>query len=87
MLAKLETYNESLLADSDSLSYYISNNLGGQIPEKYKELQGRINIKGGAEESEAGERSERSNWSSFLFLSFYYMSILLIFLFYYENDY
>ena len=73
MLAKLETYNESLLADSDSLSYYISNDLGGQIPERYKEVQGRINIKGG---------SERSNWNSFLFLSYFYIAILLIILFY-----
>ena len=82
MLAKLETYHESLLADSDSLSYYISNDLPSQIPERYKEVQGRINIKGESEKSESSEEAERTNWTSFLFLSYSYIAILLIILFY-----
>ena len=45
MFANFNVTNESLLTDSDALNNYIQDNLKGEIPEKYKEYQGRINIK------------------------------------------
>lgn len=44
MFAKYEVLNESIFTDTDSFTYYLSNYLKGVIPDKYKELQGRINI-------------------------------------------
>lgn len=44
MLYEFKMVNESLLTDIDAISNYIINILGGEIPEKYKELTGRINI-------------------------------------------
>ena len=44
MFAKYEVLNESIFTDTDSFSYYLSNYLNRVIPDKYKELQGRINI-------------------------------------------
>ena len=44
MFAKYEVANESLITETDALSLYIQNVLKGEIPEKYKDLQGRINI-------------------------------------------
>ena len=45
MFSKYEVTNESLMTDTDAISNYIENNLNGEIPEKYKNHQGRINIK------------------------------------------
>ena len=45
MFAKYDSYYESILTDTDSLIYYIKNNLNGTIPEKYKEIEGRVNVK------------------------------------------
>ena len=36
--------NESLITDIDAFCYFIENNLKGEVPEKYKGLQGRIKI-------------------------------------------
>ena len=44
MFAEFPVVNESVFADSDALGYYIKNNLKGEIPSKYQELQGRVNI-------------------------------------------
>ena len=44
MFTNLKSYYESIYTDTDSLMYYIKENLKGEIPEQYKELQGRINI-------------------------------------------
>ena len=44
MFANYPVVNESVFADSDALGYHIKNNLGGEIPSKYQELQNRINI-------------------------------------------
>jgi len=44
MFPNYEVYYESILTDTDSLIYYIKNNLKGTIPEKYKEVEGRVNI-------------------------------------------
>ena len=44
MFSEFPVVNESVYADSDALGYYIKNNLNGEIPSKYEELQGRINI-------------------------------------------
>ena len=44
MFSEFPVVNESVYADSDALGHYIKNNLNGEIPSKYKELQGRINI-------------------------------------------
>ena len=44
MLAKFNVSNETLITDTDALCLYIENELNGEIPEKYKSYQGRINI-------------------------------------------
>ena len=44
MFAKFPVVNESVFADNDALSHYITYNLKGEIPSKYQELQDRINI-------------------------------------------
>ena len=41
MFSEFPVVNESVYADSDALGHYIKNNLNGEIPSKYKELQGR----------------------------------------------
>ena len=44
MFRNLDVYYESMYTDTDSLMYYIKDYLKGEIPDKYRELQGRINI-------------------------------------------
>ena len=44
MFTNYEVFNESLLTDSDSIALYIKDELEGEIPEKYKDFQGRINF-------------------------------------------
>lgn len=44
MLSKFEIYNESLITDTDALTNFIHDDLNGEIPIRYKEFQGRINI-------------------------------------------
>ena len=44
MFSKFDIYNESLMTDTDSLIHFIHYNLNGEIPLKYKDIQGRINI-------------------------------------------
>ena len=44
MFVPFEIFNESLITDTDALCYYIKNNLNGNIPEDYKNVQGRINL-------------------------------------------
>ena len=44
MFSEFPIVNESVYADSDALGHYIKHNLNGNIPSKYQELQGRINI-------------------------------------------
>jgi hypothetical protein len=44
MFTDLKTYYESSYTDTDSIKYYINDTLKGEIPDEYKELQGRINI-------------------------------------------
>ena len=44
MFTNLKVYYESIYTDTDSFMYYIKNDLKGEIPDEYKELQGRINI-------------------------------------------
>ena len=45
MFPKYDVYYESTLTDTDSLIYFIKNQLNGTIPEKYREVEGRVNIK------------------------------------------
>ena len=45
MFENYSVYYESTYTDTDSLIYYIKNQLNGIIPEKYKEVEGRVNIK------------------------------------------
>jgi len=45
MFENYSVYYESIYTDTDSLIYYIKNQLNGTIPEKYKEVEGRVNIK------------------------------------------
>ena len=49
MFAKYEVVNEPLFTDTDSLAYYIKNDLNGTIPAEYKDFQGRINFVNGSE--------------------------------------
>ena len=44
MFSEFPTVNESVFTDSDSIGFYIRNNLEEKIPAKYEELQDRINI-------------------------------------------
>ena len=44
MFSQFEIFNESLVTDTDALGLFILDNLQGEIPEKYKDFQGRINI-------------------------------------------
>ena len=44
MFTNLVPYYESMYTDTDSFMYYIKDSLKGEIPDEYKELQGRINI-------------------------------------------
>ena len=61
MLAKNKVINESLITDTDALSYYIKNNLEGDIPEIYKIEQGRITFKANPKLEE-----EKQNGGQFL---------------------
>ena len=49
MFTKYEVFYEPLYTDTDSLAYYIKNNLNGRIPAEYKDFQGRINFVIGSE--------------------------------------
>ena len=44
MLAEFDIFNESLYTDTDALCNFINKNLNGEIPEEYKDFQGRINM-------------------------------------------
>ena len=44
MFVDFNVFNESLVTDTDALCFYIQQNLNGNIPEEYKNVQGRINI-------------------------------------------
>ena len=43
MIGDVEVYKEGLLTDTDAVTNYIKDTLKGEIPEKYKDVQGRIN--------------------------------------------
>ena len=49
MFTKYEVFYEPLYTDTDSLAYYIKNNLNGRIPAEYKDFKGRINFIIGSE--------------------------------------
>ena len=44
MISKVEVDKEALLTDTDAVTNYIQEILKGKIPDKYKDVQGRINI-------------------------------------------
>ena len=48
---------ESILTDTDSLIYYIKNNLNQTIPEKYKEVEGRVTVKNSSQNSNPNSNS------------------------------
>ena len=43
MIGNVEVDREALLTDTDAVTDYIKENLKGKIPDKYKDVQGRIN--------------------------------------------
>ena len=43
MIGNVEVDREALLTDTDAVTDYIKENLEGNIPDKYKDVQGRIN--------------------------------------------
>jgi 2',3'-cyclic-nucleotide 2'-phosphodiesterase (5'-nucleotidase family) len=51
MFSNYDVYYESVLTDTDSLIYFIKNDLNGTIPEKYKDIEGRVNIKNSSSSS------------------------------------
>ena len=57
MLSNYEVYYESILTDTDSLIYYIKNNLNGTIPEKYKEVEGRVTVKNSSSSSNSNSQN------------------------------
>ena len=44
MLAEFDVASDTLYTDTDALCNFIYKNLNGEIPEKYKDYQGRINM-------------------------------------------
>ena len=48
MFAGYEVSQEGLYTDTDSIAYFIKNDLNGKIPSEYKDLQGRINFVNGS---------------------------------------
>ena len=44
MFVPFNVFNESLVTDTDALCFFIQKNLKGNIPEEYRNIQGRINI-------------------------------------------
>ena len=76
MFSKYEVTNESLMTDTDAISNYIENNLNGEIPEKYKNHQGRINIKNekatqnSKETDTETEKTTNTTYQSFLYFPY-----------------
>lgn len=75
MLSKYDVIKEALLTESDLLGIYIKEDLNGVIPEKYKELEGRINFK-----SNDSEESENKNKNTGLSPTVIIASIASIFI-------
>ena len=75
--------NESVFADSDALGYYIKNNLKGEIPSKYQELQDRINIDKEPEDDEDIQKIQKKGefLKSSLSLIFLVFLFILMFIF------
>lgn len=74
MFTDFEVFNESLITDTDALSYYIKNNLNGNIPEDYKNAQGRINLNYNSSSASSSSFSP----SPFIKLMIIFISLLMI---------
>jgi len=44
MFSKYDVVLEGIYTDTDSIAYFIKNDLNGTIPAEYKDFQGRINL-------------------------------------------
>ena len=62
MFKEFPIVNESIYADSDTLEYYIKNNLEGKIPSKYQELQNRINLNVKPDEEKRRKRTSNGEY-------------------------
>ena len=56
ILSKYDIIKEELLTGSDLLGIYIQEEFNGEIPEKYKALQGRISFKNSEKNEESEEK-------------------------------
>jgi len=59
MLAKYEVVLEGIYTDTDSIAYFIKNDLNGKIPAFYKDFQGRINLVNGSDSSNNQKKSSK----------------------------
>jgi 2',3'-cyclic-nucleotide 2'-phosphodiesterase (5'-nucleotidase family) len=67
MFSNYDVYYESVLTDTDSLIYFIKNELNGNIPEKYKEVEGRVNIKNSSSSSNSENSSTLVGFKDYKF--------------------
>ena len=75
MFADFNVFNESLVTDTDALCFFIQQNLNGNIPEEYKNVQGRINI------NYNSSSSKNSSNSVLKFVSISSLIIIIIMIF------
>ena len=77
MFSQFPTVNESLFADSDAFSHFITYNLQGKIPSDYQELKGRINIDEEPEDNDE-EIEQFQNLGEFLKLNMKFLFLIFI---------
>jgi 2',3'-cyclic-nucleotide 2'-phosphodiesterase (5'-nucleotidase family) len=75
MFVPFDVFNESLVTDTDALCFFIQQNLNGNIPEEYKNVQGRINI------NYNSSSSKNSSNSVLKFVSISSLIIIIIMIF------
>ena len=75
LFADFNVFNESLVTDTDALCFFIQQNLNGNIPEEYKNVQGRINI------NYNSSSSKNSSNSVLKFVSISSLIIIIIMIF------
>lgn len=84
MFVPFNVFNESLVTDTDALCFFIKKNLNGNIPEEYRDTQGRININynstsNSTSNSSSNPSSNSSNYLQMLaIISLLILSIIFI---------
>ena len=73
MFSQCKLIDQSIYAESDALIYYISNDLNGDIPSKYKNEEGRINIDEQFNEIYESRNESIKNFGKFLILTMFFL--------------